>query len=113
LTKGVERLSETYRLPKGANDTVVLKFQLQPFRFVGDGSLRETLPENPPKFSCGVIRLFLDTAARAELHQKAILEINQFATHALDQTANNPTVRFFTNHTQRLEIIRCVESHKN
>jgi hypothetical protein len=60
-----------------------------------------------------VIRLFLDAAARAELHQKAVLEIDHFATHALDQIANNAIVRLFTNHTQRLEIIRCIESHKN
>jgi hypothetical protein len=54
----------------------------------------------------------LDTQARKGRLGRLRTEVEKFALRVLDEVANNATVRTFSNHSMRIEIIRCAEKEK-
>jgi hypothetical protein len=54
----------------------------------------------------------MNQTAKAERVRLLRLEVARFADRILDEIANNATVRLYTNHTQRIDVIRCVEAQK-
>jgi hypothetical protein len=119
LTSGVDSLTANYRISRNPNGTVVLRFRPRPFRFLGLDKCNETceegrhLLENPPNISAEIVRLFIDPFARTLRVEQLHNEVDSFATRVLDEIAKNATVRLFTNHSQRLDIIRCTEPHRD
>ena len=63
-------------------------------------------PETPTK----VFDMFADKNARGERKEEVIKSINELAEKVLNDVSKNKTFRFFSNHTQRLDIIRAAES---
>jgi hypothetical protein len=69
-------------------------------------------PCQKPTFSKDMIVLYSDPDARAFYLNKTRTELEDFSSRVLDEIAKNRTVRTFSNHTQRLDIIRCAEKQK-
>jgi hypothetical protein len=119
LTLGVDPLTLKYRISRNIEGNVTLNFRSRPFRFLGIDRCNATcepgkfLIMNGPKVQEEIVRLFSDPFARTRRVEKLHDEVGAFATRVLDEIAKNQTVRFFTNHTQRLDIIRCVEPHRD
>jgi hypothetical protein len=93
-------------------------FGMRPFRLTKLDRCNETcspgklFPVDPGNFSRDIIVLFGDPNARALHLSNTRKDIESFALRILDEIAKNQTVRTFTNHTQRLDIIRCTERQK-
>lgn len=67
---------------------------------------------NAPTVSTELVHLFVDANAREEHIARTRHEIEELATRVLNEVEKNVSVRFFTNHTQRLDIIRVAEKMK-
>jgi hypothetical protein len=119
LTAGADPLTTNYRISRNVDGNVTLNFRSRPFRFLGVDRCNATcepgkfLIVNGPKIQKEIVRLFNDPFARTRRVEKLHDEVDAFVTRVLDEIAKNQTVRFFTNHTQRLDIIRCVEPHRD
>jgi hypothetical protein len=68
---------------------------------------------NPPLIKEMMALIALEPGARQQYVTRIYGDLEAYAQRILDEVANNATVRVFTNHTQRLEIIRCAERQKN
>jgi hypothetical protein len=68
---------------------------------------------SPPDVSPELATLILNPEARVARLARLRKETEEFASRVLAEVEKNATVRRFTNHTQRLEVIRCSERHRN
>jgi hypothetical protein len=112
-------LSQEFRIGRNRNGNVTLKFQSRPFGFSAlDKCHQSCVPgrfvlDDGPEFNTLLLRLFRSPQARVLRVAELRAEVEELSLRVLDEIAKNATVRRFTNHSQRLDIIRCAERHKN
>jgi hypothetical protein len=118
LTADSACLTHTYRVARFTSGNLSLRFDPHPFRFASYDKCNDTCTPGRfieltlPKISPDVIHLLLDPAAKSERIKKLHVELETFADRVQNEVAKNATVRFYTNHSQRLEIIRCADNEK-
>ncbi|OHT02013.1 hypothetical protein TRFO_30965 [Tritrichomonas foetus] len=120
LQEGISANSLSYDLEAIKNGTLWFTFSHRPTKLktlkrCRQMRCKEALFEllNPLPLYYDVVELFIDSNVRKERIEKAHKEIQNYATKVLNEISKNETIRFFTNHTQRLDIIRCVENERN
>jgi hypothetical protein len=120
FTDGLESLTQSFRIVRHSGANVSLHFRTRPFGFVSlekcsdaakctPGAFRDA---SPPAFSRTILNLFRDPKSRASLAPRLRKDIISTARKLLDVIANNVSVRTFSNHSQRLDAIRCIEVEK-
>lgn len=110
--------SQRADLPIGSQNHTVLRFHSRPFRLLGADECNETCAPGElerrdlPPLNRELVGLFLDSRQREERFARIKNELEQLSIRVLDEIAKNQTIRTFTNYSQRIEIIRCAEKHK-
>ncbi|OHT05286.1 hypothetical protein TRFO_26971 [Tritrichomonas foetus] len=120
LQPGIITPTQIYEIKPIPSGSIHLVFEHSPTRIVlaelcDKEKCRETdlILKNGPSISEEIVKLFIDVQAREERIAKTKNEIEQFALRVLQEVEKNATVRFFSNHTQRLNIIRTAEKMKD
>jgi hypothetical protein len=119
LMGNLAALSQEFRISRNRYGNVTLKFQSRPFRFSALDKCNEScvpgrfVLEDGPEFDPLLLRLFRSPQARVLRVAELRAEVEELSLRVLDEVAKNVSVRAFTNHSQRLDIIRCAERHKN
>jgi hypothetical protein len=119
LSSSQQVLMQEFRIARNPEGNVTLKFRNRPFKFIGIDKCNETcvpgrfIYENGPKFNAPLIELLYDPEAKTRRLAKLKVDVEESALRVLDDVAKNSTIRAFTNHTQRIDIIRCAERQKN
>jgi hypothetical protein len=112
-------VSQQFRIARNSYGNVTLHFRRRPFRFVAIEKCNDTcvpgrfILENPPVFNTFLISLFYDPDAKHHRLVRLRREVEDTTVRMLEEVSKNATIRAFTNHTQRLDIIRCAERHKS
>jgi hypothetical protein len=112
-------LMQEFRISRNPEGNVTLKFRRRPFKFIGIDKCNEScvpgrfIYENRPAFNSTLIELFYVREAKGRRLAKLKAEVEEMALRVLDDVSQNVTIRTFTNHTQRIDIIRCAERQKN
>lgn len=124
LPLGVSKASLFYEVEPTDGTTTRIKFVHHPTRISSISQCKivkqkETcVPfkkfniSNGPSVSNELVHLFVDANAREEHIARTRHEIEELATRVLKEIDKNASVRFFTNHSQRIEIIRVAEKMK-
>jgi hypothetical protein len=120
LTDGLESLVQEFKIVRNSAGNVSLNFQVRPFRFLSLEKCNDTgrcIPGDfraghTPSFSPTILQLFRDPVVRTTLAARLRLDVIATTRQLLDEIARNITVRAFSNHSQRLDAIRCIEEHK-
>jgi hypothetical protein len=111
-------LTHAFLIGRNSFENVSFHFTRHPFRFVAYEKCNETckparfIPQTIPKSNPAIVRLLTNQTAKAERIRLLRWEVVGLAERILDELAKNATVRHYSNHTQRLEAIRCVEAQK-
>jgi hypothetical protein len=111
--------SHLFRIARNSRGNVTLHFRRRPFKFVAIEKCNETcvpgrfILQDPPTFNIPLLSLFYDPDAKHHRLLRLRREVEDTAVRMLEEVSKNETVRFFTNHTQRLDIIRCAERQKS
>lgn len=119
LQEGLSSNSQSYDLETIKNGTLSFKFSHHPTKIKSliRCKVKSCWPAtytllNPPPILKDVIILFIDPKVKKERIMAAQKEVQDYAKLKLDEINKNATVRFFTNHSQRLEMIRCIEKER-
>jgi hypothetical protein len=115
LMPGITAGTQQFRISRNVTH---LRFERRPVRLIGvDKCIDECVPGkfvhvSPPEVSVTLPELI--TSQEARVAHVAFLrnETEQLSVRVLKEIEKNATIRGFTNHTQRLDIIRCAEKEK-
>jgi hypothetical protein len=107
-----------FRIGRNSMGEISLHFRAHPFDFLGYEKCNDTcipgrfIAETIVPIAPEIVRLLVDPQAKTDRIKRLHAEVQSYADRILDEVANNRTVRLFTNHSQRLDIIRCAEREK-
>lgn len=119
LQEGLSSNTQFYDLEMIKNGILKFKFAHRPTRIQSLMRCKNNkcnsayyLLLNSPPISKDVVTLFIDPRIKKERILAAQKEVLNYAKLKLDEITKNATIRFFSNHSQRLDIIRCIEKEK-
>jgi hypothetical protein len=118
LHPGLESLSQDYRISLNLHGNVTLIFDSAPLALAAVERCNKSCmwgrfrPSVHEPYSAEILGLFLDPDARILRLEKVRTELGELSTQILNDLARNETMRLYTNHTMRLEIIRVAEGAK-